>query len=67
MENFSIIITHVLQDNIVINNTGHISNAPTIQNSTFVANQSPWGGSAISLVSNARVEQAVEAAEIHSW
>ena len=51
----------------MINSTGQISNFPIVEDSTFVNNWSPQGGSAISLVSNARAEQAVDAAWITGW
>ena len=57
----------LLQDNLVSNTTRLIQNTATFSDCLFDSNSSPTGGSAVGLVSHARVDKAVAAANFTDW
>ena len=57
----------VMQDNLVPEDSALVVNAASFSNCSFTNNSSPTGGSAISLVSNLRVDQIVATSNFTDW
>lgn len=55
------------QDNLMSDESFVITNVASFTNCSFVNNSSPTGGSAVGLISNARVDQALATTNFTDW
>lgn len=57
----------ILQDNLVPEDAELVNNTASFTRCTFTENSSPTGGSAISLVSNSRIDQTLATTNFIDW
>lgn len=56
-----------MQDNLVPEEAELLNNTASFTRCTFTENSSPTGGSAISLVSNSRIDQTLATTNFTDW
>lgn len=57
----------IVQDQLIKRSESRITNVASFMDCEFEYNLSPEGGSAVSLVSNARVDQALNTTDFINW
>ena len=61
------VCTYALQDNLVPEDAELVNNTASFTRCTFTENSSPTGGSAVSLVSNSRIDQTLATTNFIDW